>query len=123
MDEIVIQLTINKWLIFVCVVIVFLSFVGNVLSLIDGYFKKNEHINIKNDGWVPVKDNTTLPPRGKLNNDLLKTKKHEKILLELIRKKERNDRFCLVNNCSPSSFMEGSNVVIDDMINFIEDLK
>ena len=51
-----------------------------------------------------------------------KSKKHEYILLELRRRREMNARYCDLNSCLPSSYMEGSNKIIDDMIEYIENL-
>lgn len=51
-----------------------------------------------------------------------KFKKHKKILLELIRRRKINDRYCDLNNCPPTSYMDGSNKIIDEMINYIEKL-
>ena len=52
-----------------------------------------------------------------------KIKKHEQILLELKRRKKMNDRYCDLNSCSPTSYMDGSNKIIDEMIEYIEKLK
>jgi len=41
-----------------------------------------------------------------------KIKKHEQILLELKRRKKMNDRYCDLNSCSPTSYMDGSNKII-----------
>lgn len=51
-----------------------------------------------------------------------KIKKHEQILTELKRRKKSNDLFCQLNDCSPTPYMDGSNNVIDEMIEYIEKL-
>jgi hypothetical protein len=52
-----------------------------------------------------------------------KIKKHEQILLELKRRKKMNDRYCDLNSCSPTPYMDGSNKILDEMIEYIEKLK
>lgn len=49
-----------------------------------------------------------------------KIKKHQKILLELKRKRKMNEMYCDLNNCSPTPYMDGSNKTIDEMIEYIE---
>ena len=43
--------------------------------------------------------------------------------MELKRLRKMNDKFCYLNVCPPTPYMEGSNKIIDDMINYIEKLK
>ena len=50
-------------------------------------------------------------------------KKTDKILNELIRKIERNDRWCVINDAKPTLYMEGVNDTCTDLIKFIKDLK
>lgn len=50
-------------------------------------------------------------------------KKTDKILNELIRKIERNDRWCITNDTKPTLYMEGVNDTCTDLIKFIKDLK
>jgi hypothetical protein len=51
-----------------------------------------------------------------------KTKKHEQILLELKRRRKMNDSYCDLNDCSPTPYMDGSNKIIDVIIDYIEKL-
>jgi len=57
------------------------------------------------------------------NTSKKKIKKHEDILLELKRRRNMNDKYCYFNSITPSSYMEGSNKIIKEMIEFIENLK
>ena len=52
-----------------------------------------------------------------------KIKKKEQILLELKRRRKRNDNYCNLNGDTPTPYMDGSNKIIDEMIEFIEKLK
>jgi hypothetical protein len=47
----------------------------------------------------------------------------EIILLEIKRRRNSNDRYCEQNSCSPNHYMEGSNKILDDMVEYIKDLK
>lgn len=49
--------------------------------------------------------------------------KHELILKELRIRLDNNNKYCLLNSCSPNPYMEGSNKVLLDMIEFIKNLK
>lgn len=49
-------------------------------------------------------------------------KKHKIILEKLIIERKSNDRFCDMNNCPPTLYMEGSNKIINEMIKFIKKL-
>ena len=51
-----------------------------------------------------------------------KLKKHETIMLELRRRRKSNDQHCYLNSCGITPYMEGSNKILDDMIEFIEKL-
>jgi len=51
-----------------------------------------------------------------------KLKKHEIILNELKRKRKANKLFCDMNNCEPTDYTRGQNIVLDEMIKFVEDL-
>lgn len=52
-----------------------------------------------------------------------KKKKHELILAELESKRKRNDKYCDLNDCQPTSYMNGSNKILDEMIKFVKELK
>jgi hypothetical protein len=49
-------------------------------------------------------------------------KKHKRTLEELKSKRKSNDRYCNLNDCAPTPYMDGSNKIIDEMITFIEKL-
>ena len=49
-------------------------------------------------------------------------KKHKKILEELKLKRRSNNRYCYINDCLPTPYMDGSNKIINEMIKFIEKL-
>jgi len=50
-------------------------------------------------------------------------KKLQKILNELNRRKDLNNKYCEQNSCSPTKYMEGSNDTLNKMIEFVEDLQ
>jgi hypothetical protein len=52
-----------------------------------------------------------------------KIKKHVKILEELKHRRKGNDQDCIRNSCEATSYMQGSNKILDDMIVFIENLE
>jgi len=52
-----------------------------------------------------------------------KIEKIEEVILELKRRRKRNDEYCYVNSCSPTPYMDGSNKILDDIIEYIENLK
>jgi len=52
-----------------------------------------------------------------------KIKKHKKILSELKIRRKMNDKHCELNNISSTPYMDGSNKVLDDMIDYIQKLK
>lgn len=52
-----------------------------------------------------------------------KIKKSKRILAELKNRKRINENYCDFNSCSPSPYMEGSNKILNEMIEFIEKLK
>ena len=58
----------------------------------------------------------------KKKKNILKFKKHEKILNQLHFERQQNDRYCNLNGCVPTPYMEGKNDLIDSMIKFIEKL-
>ena len=49
-------------------------------------------------------------------------KKHEQILLELKQRRKKNDRYCDLNSCIPTPYMDGSNKIIDEMIDYIKNI-
>lgn len=49
-------------------------------------------------------------------------KKTEKIYNELLRKIERNDRWCIINDTKPTDYMSGVNDTCHELIEFIRDL-
>lgn len=49
-------------------------------------------------------------------------KKTEKIYNELIRKIERNDKWCIINDCKPTDYINGVNDTCAELIEFIRDL-
>jgi hypothetical protein len=51
-----------------------------------------------------------------------KVKKHVKILEELKHRRMANELHCKLNSCEATSYMQGSNKILDDMIVFIENL-
>lgn len=51
-----------------------------------------------------------------------KHKKHKQILLELKRKKKANEKYCDLNDCTPTPYMDGSNKIINEMIEYIKKL-
>jgi hypothetical protein len=50
-------------------------------------------------------------------------KKYEKILESLRLKRELNDKYCEQNSCSPSSYMQGSNLILDELIEELKSMK
>jgi hypothetical protein len=51
MEQIVIELTINKWILFVIAVVLFLSIISNVLAFYDAHLRKK--IRDREDGFDP----------------------------------------------------------------------
>jgi hypothetical protein len=47
----------------------------------------------------------------------------EKIIEFLELKKIANAKYCDINDCQPSPYMEGSNRIIDETISYIKSLK
>ena len=51
-----------------------------------------------------------------------KPKKHIAILVEIIRMKKANKRYCDINGCEPTDYMLGTNQALDELKEFVENL-
>lgn len=51
-----------------------------------------------------------------------KLKKHERIMLELKRRRRVNDTYCDINSCDATEYMNGSNDTLNALIDFVENL-
>jgi hypothetical protein len=52
----------------------------------------------------------------------MKKKKHELILMYLKRQRSHLERYCEMNNCEPTPYMEGSLKIINETLEYINSL-
>ena len=59
---------------------------------------------------------------GTDKQEVKKEKKHQKIRKEIERMREADTRYCDMNSCEPTDFMQGKTMVYDQLEKFINNL-